>query len=193
MSYLYLISCATMGTTYHKIGIANDVESRLAQLQTGNPLKLVIESCYEFPNSQAVETVLHQKYAQVRTLGEWFCLKPSQLDEFEKICTLLGGLPYVPNEEVSTPDAVEEAEEFAETAPGGKWDYAAMFTDGWCMESAHDGKIHDGQHRYDYWCWRKRKNGDNGYIYGGRIADLPYPSIEEMRRVYRDGKPVSEG
>ena len=36
MQYLYIIKC----NEFHKIGIANDVEARLAQLSTGNPYQL---------------------------------------------------------------------------------------------------------------------------------------------------------
>ena|SRR3990167_7652169 len=59
-----------------------------------------------------------------------------------------------------------------------RWDFAEMFKDGWRMHGANDG---DG--RDHYWCWRKRRNGEDGYMYGGKISDLEYP-IEEMRRVY---------
>jgi hypothetical protein len=107
MSYVYLIQ----SDRYFKIGIANDVESRLSQLQTGNPNELVIESCYEFPNAQAVETVLHQKFSSVRKLGEWFLLSNTGLQEFDTLCEMLGGVRYSPTAITSTPNEIEEAEE----------------------------------------------------------------------------------
>jgi hypothetical protein len=53
-----------------KIGWTNDVDSRLATLQTGSPevlslLALVI-------GAQADERRLHQKFAHLRVRGEWF-------------------------------------------------------------------------------------------------------------------------
>ena len=42
MQYLYLIRCQQ----FYKIGVANDVQSRLAQLSTGNPFPLTVEAVY---------------------------------------------------------------------------------------------------------------------------------------------------
>ena len=58
MQYLYLIKCQQ----YYKIGVANDVESRLAQLSTGNPFPLEVEIVYLFDNAEVVERALHQKF-----------------------------------------------------------------------------------------------------------------------------------
>jgi hypothetical protein len=176
MQHLYLIKCQQ----FYKIGIANDVESRLAQLSTGNPFELEVLAVYGFANAEPVERAIHQRFSNNRKRGEWFELSQSEVVVFNSICLLLGGqlaneVPTVEEEEL------EEAEVLAEPTDGGKWDYAAMFADGWCMEPSNSkGK------RY-YWVWRKRRGGKKGYIYGGRIADLPHPDIEEMRRVYRDG------
>jgi hypothetical protein len=179
MSYVYLIQSKQFPfwRSIYKIGIANDVESRLAQLQTGNPNELVIESCYEFPNAQAVETALHQRFSKERVRNEWFELTNADLEDFENICTLLGGMPFVPESEVSSFDDVDEAEEIQETVfSGDKFDYAAMFADGWRMAEQGRGS--------KYWNWR-RGSTNRETVYGGRIVDLPH-SIEDMRRIYRD-------
>jgi hypothetical protein len=183
MSYVYLIR---NGESFlFKVGIAQDVESRLAQLQTGNPVELVVESSYEFPNAEIIEKVLHQKWSSVRTRGEWFDFNTRDVEQFDEICRLLGGVPYSPNADVSSPEDVEEAESLAEPAEGvTKWDYAAMFADGWCMDIYGNGRT-NGQGKY--WGWRKRKDGQSGYVYGGLIDELPYP-IPDMRLIYRDGQ-----
>jgi hypothetical protein len=179
MSYVYLIQ----SEGHYKIGIANDLRNRLAQLQTGNPNVLKVESCYEFPNAQAVETVLHQKYSSARTLGEWFKLSDWQLQEFDKICEMLGGVRYSRSVQNVTLDEIDDADELAEPTDGVKFDYAAMFADGWRMDAQDSRGL--------YWNWRKGSGDLRQTIYGGVIKELPYPSIEEMRRVFRDGERAS--
>jgi hypothetical protein len=178
MQYLYLIKCQQ----FYKIGIANDVQSRLAQLSTGNPFELQVIRVFGYENAEVVERAIHQRFSQNRRRGEWFELDTNDLRDFETINSALNGwsepLP-VPVEE----SEIEEAEVLAEPTEGGKWDFAAMFADGWCMEPSNS------QGKKYYWVWRKRRVGEaKGYIYGGRISDLPYPDIEVMRRVYRDGE-----
>lgn len=169
MQYLYLIKCQQ----FYKIGIANDVQSRLAQLSTGNPFDLEVLAVYGFENAEPVERAIHQKFANSRRRGEWFELDNSQVYIFGQICELLGGgvnapvqLPTVGEEEI------EEAEVLAQPTEGAKWDYAAMFADGWRMNRSDS--------RGRYWMWRKWDNGERKSIYGGVLDDLPYP-IEEMR------------
>ena len=178
MQYLYLIKCQQ----FYKIGIANDVQSRLAQLSTGNPFELEVLAVYGYENANAVEAAIHQRYSDVRQRGEWFGLDDHDVIDFEQICQLLGGIKEGAKElPTVAEDEIEEAEVLAEPTDGGKWDYAAMFADGWCMEYGNS------RGHKDYWQWRKRRVDSKGYIYGGRLADLPY-SIENMRRVYRDGE-----
>ena len=111
--YLYLIKCQN----FFKIGIANDVENRIAQLSTGNPFPLEIMASYEFENAAPVEAAIHQRYAGVRKRGEWFELDDHDLVDFEQICQLLGGCNYAI---FSTPivedSEIEEAEEIQESA-----------------------------------------------------------------------------
>lgn len=177
MQYLYLIKCQH----FYKIGVANDVASRYAQLSTGNPFDLEILDVYSFENANSVETVLHQRYASVRKRGEWFELTSQDIDNFNKICQLLGGLFYG-SEPTLDEYEVEEEEVLAEPTEGAKWDYAAMFADGWRIERSTSKGVNDR-----YWCWRKgNESVGKKYIYGGLIPDLPYP-IDDMRRIYRDG------
>lgn len=175
MQYLYLIQ----SNQYHKIGIANDVRSRLAQLQTGNPVKLQLVTCWGFEDAISVERALHQKYASYRVNGEWFEYE-FIYSEFDRLCEALGGV-FLNIAGESDPEDTEEAEEVqgATNTDGAKFDYVAMFADGWRIEpSSSRGK--NGV----YWAWRKQVNGKRPYIYGGLISELPYP-IHEMKRIYQ--------
>lgn len=89
MQYLYLIKCQQ----FYKIGIANDVESRLAQLSTGNPFELEVLAVYGFANAQVVEASLHQRFTNSRVRGEWFALNNSELAILDQVCQYLGGIP----------------------------------------------------------------------------------------------------
>lgn len=179
--YLYLILCkADRDDGLYKIGIANDVESRLAQLQTGSPFELEIMECYEFGNSEIAERAIHQAYAKDRFRGEWFKLGFSAVEKFRKLCDMLGGTPYVLHGDVTpTIEEVEEAEEIQKEVFDNldKWDYEKMFADGWRIEKTGKGK---------YWQWRERKHNGKT-IYGGSVASLPF-TIEGMRLKYEKGK-----
>lgn len=180
MDTLYLISSGP----YVKIGIANDVENRIASLQTGNPIELKVMSCFEFQNSSLVERVLHQKCASQRVRGEWFDLSTHEVEEIEKICIALGGIRNDIYVQVSN-DEIEEAEEMQETSfdfsGEAKYDYAAMFSNGWRMENSKS-KGSKGSH--NSWIWRRGSGSERKSIYGGPINSLPYP-IEEMRQRYQ--------
>lgn len=173
MENLYLIKC----NEFYKIGIANDLESRLAALQTGNPYPLVAVACFQFPNAGVVEKALHQAFADVRELGEWFELGNAGVDRFLTTCVLLGGARVDVAKALVDDSEIEDAEELQKVALGvpSAWDFSAMFADGWRMLTTDNRK--------KYWCWRKRKNGENKVIYGGVIAKLPQP-IEEIRRIH---------
>lgn len=62
-----------------KIGFTKKgLESRLAQLQPGNPTP--IESMGWFPADQSQESLIHDKFKTCRMTGEWFRLTPDLLD-----------------------------------------------------------------------------------------------------------------
>jgi len=179
MQYVYLIKSKYTYTEVYKIGIANDPQSRLAQLQTGNPYQLEIVSCYGFEDAGVVEKSLHQAYKEERLQGEWFELNHEQIEEFETICTLLKGQPSVLDDHAAV-DEIDEAEEMQSMmAEGGKFDYSAMFADGWRMEKSTSKGV-NGR----YWCWRKGSEVvGRKYIYGGLIDELPH-SLEDMRKIF---------
>lgn len=177
MQYLYLIRDSE---GIYKIGITNDPDFRLAQLQTGNPRLLELLSCYGYEDASSVERAIHQTFGQQRIRGEWFSLDNSHISKFEMLCQALGGQQYSFLDNSAPEEAIEEAEQVEESimTDGAKWDYSQMFADGWHMYVGGNGRG-----RFLYWCWRKRRKGESDYIYGGKLVDLPHP-IEEMRRIY---------
>jgi len=74
MSYLYVISSSKDGPC--KLGLSENPEARLKQLQTGHPTLLQIY--YQEPTTQndvkALEHLLHRDINHLRQHGEWFKL-----------------------------------------------------------------------------------------------------------------------
>ena len=101
--YIYLINCNDL----YKIGIAADFETRLADLQTGNPYPLKMILNYQFKNPRAIETVLHDRFENVRVLGEWFRLTDPDIEQIRQVCELLNGRPYTESMIVSEADLSE--------------------------------------------------------------------------------------
>ena len=62
------------GNCYVKIGITNDPLARLAKLQTGCPLELILIGTVKprKVSARALEQALHQLYSHLRVYGEWF-------------------------------------------------------------------------------------------------------------------------
>ena len=81
MCYVYLIRCS--GSTFYKIGVANDVGDRMANLQSGCPYLLeLIMTCGFHTKTAAIgaEQAAHRNMAKYRMHGEWFDL-PDALAE----------------------------------------------------------------------------------------------------------------
>ena len=66
--WVYLIGSAN--SSLAKIGVSNDPEVRLADLQVGSPLPLVL--LWKTPGGQGLESALHNYFAPYRQHGEWF-------------------------------------------------------------------------------------------------------------------------
>lgn len=71
---------------YIKIGISNNMKSRLSQLQTGNPKKLEVLCLIPVKNeisAKKLEQKLHIVYQRFSVCGEWFdILRFLRLDDF---------------------------------------------------------------------------------------------------------------
>lgn len=77
---LYILN--NKGTNEYKIGITNDLNRRLAQLQTGCPNELIVTKLWTHYSRKAIEKyerVLHRYFTKcgcrIRPNGEWFKLR----------------------------------------------------------------------------------------------------------------------
>jgi len=70
-----------------KIGITNDINSRLSSLKCSSGCELELIYCSEkLKNSEYVEKKLHDFYKDSRHIGEWFnCVDVNPIIEFSKI------------------------------------------------------------------------------------------------------------
>lgn len=64
--YVYFVE----GSGLLNIGVAMDVRDRVASLQVGSPVKLVIRAT--FPGGHGVERQFHERWAAHHSHGEWF-------------------------------------------------------------------------------------------------------------------------
>lgn len=175
MQYIYLIQCQK----FFKIGIANDVQTRLAQLSTGNPFPLTVISSYGFQNAEVVEKALHQKFEGRWERGEWFSLIPPEIDDFNQICKMLGGFPADTGVRI-TDEEMDEAEEFQQTfSKDISWRLERRFSDrmnpGWAI-------MRKGASKKEYL----------GYIDSKNLVDVNNPTVEEIERFLRSNEVTNE-
>jgi hypothetical protein len=82
---LYLITDGELT----KIGISNNLQSRLKSLQAGNGRELLVLFSVELENAFEIEQKLHKKFREKRLVGEWFSLTLSDIaiikNEFETV------------------------------------------------------------------------------------------------------------
>lgn len=84
MKSIYLIQSLENG--YYKIGISNNPNKRVEQLQTGNssPLKLI--ETYQSEFAHQIEKTFHRRYSHMNKNGEWFDLSISEEANFHNDC-----------------------------------------------------------------------------------------------------------
>lgn len=77
MSKVYILKCEDK----YKIGVTSgSIATRIKQLQTGNPSKIVLEEAYSLYNlSYYYEKYFHKMYNHCRLTGEWFMLTDIEL------------------------------------------------------------------------------------------------------------------
>ena len=97
MQLLYIIQIKN--TNIYKIGITNNLNKRLSELQVGNPSELIFVKLWKHPQLKKIqnyERILHNYYKKSGCLirGEWFYLsqadikylsKPSTIEEQNKL------------------------------------------------------------------------------------------------------------
>jgi hypothetical protein len=64
-----------------KIGISENIEKRVGQLQTGSPYELKLMGWIESEDDRGLENKLHRKYTTANTHREWFALSASDVLE----------------------------------------------------------------------------------------------------------------
>jgi len=81
--FLYIISHVNSDDQFLgpvKIGIADNPQTRLAALQTGNPSKLEVAFSFCVPSrllATEFERAFHQLYKDQNLMGEWFDMHPA--------------------------------------------------------------------------------------------------------------------
>lgn len=70
---------------YYKIGIAEDVETRLSALRVGTPHKLYLITTLESDKPKKVESILHNIYHSGRQSGEWFFLTSNAVNSLRAL------------------------------------------------------------------------------------------------------------
>jgi hypothetical protein len=81
--FLYIIAVNYDGVLCApiKVGVTNDTQRRLREIQTANHLKLGIFSFYEFPDEETArrsESFIHSVLSNARLEGEWFDIEPQR-------------------------------------------------------------------------------------------------------------------
>ena len=90
--WIYLIKSQKDDLEYYKIGFTKkEPNLRLKQLQTGNPLRLELVSCFETKYYTMMETTIHRIYEleRERSDGEWFNLSKEHVKDFLNLCEKL--------------------------------------------------------------------------------------------------------
>jgi predicted GIY-YIG superfamily endonuclease len=85
MTSVYLIKAGQ--TNNYKIGISDNPQSRLSNIQTSHYEKLSIVKSVEYSTrfiALSVEEFLHKKYKKFNTVGEWFVFDSGQIKEIQK-------------------------------------------------------------------------------------------------------------
>lgn len=67
---LYILCNET--TKYTKIGITDNLERRISQLENANGCDLILIAHAEVDHAQIIESFLHSTFSKFRKRGEWF-------------------------------------------------------------------------------------------------------------------------
>lgn len=98
-SYVYIIQNGKSKSAPIKIGMSDDPQSRLAQLQTGNPVELLFVAtipCKDRVQARRMESHLHNRLARINIRGEWFKSTNGDINRVLKdTATHTGAFEYV--------------------------------------------------------------------------------------------------
>ena len=89
MAFVYLL-CDSGQDNMFKIGITKKaIEKRIKELQTGNGSEIFLADYHETEYPYYIEKMLHQKFRNNRTNGEWFELDCNNIKTFKEECNRL--------------------------------------------------------------------------------------------------------
>ncbi|PHR55944.1 MAG: hypothetical protein COA43_14590 [Robiginitomaculum sp.] len=80
MAYVYFIRAGI----YTKIGVAKNIQRRMEQLQTGNPLELRLTCSIQMSSIKSAfyfERLLHDELMDKHKHGEWFFIKDTKVKD----------------------------------------------------------------------------------------------------------------
>ena len=87
MGYVYLIE--DRDNNRYKIGVTNDLEKRLRNLQTGNSNHISIKESFQTQQPFKLEKMLHNKFRQYQYNNEWYELPTDDVEKFLFHCETL--------------------------------------------------------------------------------------------------------
>jgi len=79
MEYLYIIK--EEPNNHYKIGRAYDVASRIKQIQTSNPNKLILVKKIKCQDCKVLESRIHNHLSDKQMVGEWFLLTDDKVQD----------------------------------------------------------------------------------------------------------------
>ena len=87
--YVYFVSAFHMVQCgYFKVGITSNYKTRLQQIQSGSPFKIIAISIVTHSNPIYLEQAVLEEFKTYRIRGEWFCVYGDNIKdqsiEFEK-------------------------------------------------------------------------------------------------------------
>lgn len=81
-SYVYIVKAGTKSTSPIKIGVTDNVQNRIKQLQTGNPAEIFLVMHFECNSREHafnLEKTIHEILKGQRLFGEWFSVSKTKL------------------------------------------------------------------------------------------------------------------
>lgn len=119
MKYVYFLKA---GPNHYKVGIATNVNKRIAGIQTSNPVHIDIVATKLVANAEEVESNIHKALHKMKAGGgtEWFELTPEQAIE---VAILLNKNPELDISEQVTMSAIMRQQRWLQKMINKKLDY----------------------------------------------------------------------
>lgn len=94
--FLYLLFISELNVC--KIGISNNIDKRIKQLQTGCPYRIDLVKAHKTEMASKIEKIMHRKYSPKKVdyneyslVGEWFYIDIGDVLSFESTCREIEG------------------------------------------------------------------------------------------------------